>query len=238
MPDGSQDASDVADVATDVRTTCDGAADILLETGVISLTANLQTLPVWLHLFVDLAVDRTSGHFAAIATFARLEERDPALAPAYDHPDGLEADISSTGWAVSFTGCIGNCSNGRCSISSDPFDAEFVVLNSIPVTLADFQIRGTIYDRRATNDPVAMPSGSDPERDFASGTLTTTGGAFGDPPATIDPISSEWRGFGIKGREIPEGLPRVCEELPCASLDAAGGGCRVPASWTMQPACE
>ncbi len=201
--------------------------DIALDTGMLSLTANLQVLPIWLHMYLDFAIDRQTGKFAVFGSFARLEQRDPQLGPNYNHPDGFEPDLTSAGWAVYFTGCMVAQGNGRFFLQSDPFDVNIVVLNTIPVTLTDFQVQGTL-------EPGGAPDG----RDFVSGTLSTSGGSFGDPPNSVDPITTAWDGFGVIEDEIDPGLPRVCEEEPCAEMDAGGADCQKPDPYEPGPVCE
>jgi len=201
--------------------------DMDLETGVLSLTANLQVLPIWLHMYLDFAVDRATGKFVVAGTFARLEQREPQLGPNYNHPDGFEAELGQTGWAVTFTGCLVNQGQGQYFLQSDPFDVSILVLNTIPVTLTDFQVQGTI-----------KPGGANDGRDFVSGTLSTSGGAFGDPPNNVEPITTAWDGYGFRADEVPEGLPRVCEETPCAGMDAGGGDCQIPSPWDPGPVCQ
>lgn len=200
--------------------------EIALETGVMSLTANLQVLPIWLHMYLDFAIDRQTGKFAVFGTFARLEDREPQLAPNYNHPDGFVAELGETGWAVYFTGCMVKQDDGFF-LQSDPFDVNIVVLNTIPVTLTDFQVQGTL-----------APGGATDGRDFASGTLSTSGGSFGDPPNDVDPITTAWDGFGFRAAEVDDGLPRVCEDEPCAEMDEGGGDCQQPEPYVPGAVCE
>lgn len=197
--------------------------DIDLQTGVISLTANLQVLPIWLHLYMDVAIDPDTGTAVVVASFARVGE---GLPTNYNHPDGFEPAIDSTGWTVTFTACLIDRKNGTFFMQSDPFDVNIVVLNTIPVTLEGFQVQGTI-----------APGSEAEGRDFASGTLSTTGGSFGDPPNVVDPITSNWDGFSFLASEIPEGLPRVCADAPCATMDEVGGDCQLPTPWVPGAVC-
>lgn len=199
------------------------AIDISLQTGVVSLTANLQVLPIWLHLYMDIAIDPDTGTAVVVATFARVAE---GLPTNYNHPDGFEAAIDSTGWTVTFTACFIDRKNGTYFMQSDPFDVNIVVLNTIPVTLSGFQVQGTI-----------APGSEAQGRDFASGTISTTGGSFGDPPNVVDPITSNWDGFSFLAEELPEGLPRACDDAPCAAMDAAGGDCQIPTPWAPGAVC-
>lgn len=202
--------------------------DIELETGVLSLTANLQVLPIWLQMMLDFAVDEDTGRFIVFGTFARVASgREPPLPTNYNHPDGLVADLTDVGWAVTFTGCLVEKAPGEYFLQSDPFDVSITVLNIIPVTLTDFQVQGTI-----------KPGGAADGRDFVSGTLSTSGGSFGDPPNSVEPITTAWDGFSLREDEIVVGLPRVCEENPCAELDAAGGDCQVPDAFDPGATCE
>lgn len=202
--------------------------DIDLDSGVISLTANLQVLPIWLQMLLDFAIDEDTGRFRVIGTFARVASgREPPLPTNYNHPDGLVAEITDVGWAVTFTGCLVEQAPGQFFIQSDPFDVSITVLNIIPVTLTGFQVQGTL-----------RPGGAEDGRDFASGTLSTSGGSFGDPPNAVAPITTAWDGFGLRPSEVPDALPRVCEEDPCAELRAAGGDCQVPAGFDPGPVCD
>ncbi|TNF22764.1 MAG: hypothetical protein EP329_28245 [Deltaproteobacteria bacterium] len=197
--------------------------DIELHTGVISLTANLQVLPIWLHLYMDMAIDPDTGLATVVASFAKVRSGLPSN---YNHPDGFELPLDIAGWAVTFNGCIIAQKDGTFFFQSDPFDVNITVLDTIPVTLAGFQVQGTL-------DPRSQVDG----RDFASGTLSTTGGAFGDPPNSVDPITSAWDGFSFTPEEIPEGLPRTCEEDPCAEMDTEGGDCQLTSPWTPGAVC-
>lgn len=201
--------------------------DIELDTGVVSLTANLQVLPIWLQMMLDFAIDKNTGRFTVFGTFARVETRDPPLPTNYNHPDGLFADISDVGWAVTFTGCLVEKAQGEYFLQSDPFDVSITVLNIIPVTLTGFQVQGTL-----------KPGGAEDGRDFVSGTLSTSGGTFGDPPNSVEPITTAWDGFSLKADEIVPGLPRVCEENPCAELEGSGGDCQVPEAFDPGDVCE
>ncbi|HRE89798.1 MAG TPA: hypothetical protein PK095_11740 [Myxococcota bacterium] len=197
--------------------------DIELETGVISLAADLQVLPIWLQMFLDFAVDKDTGRFTVAGTFARV---NPGEATNENDPALMFADISDVGWAVTFTGCLVKQPDGSYFLQSDPFDVSITVLNIIPVTLTGFQVQGTI-----------KPGGAPDGRDFASGTLSTSGGSFGDPPNAVEPITTAWDGFGLTADQIVPGLPRVCEESPCAELDAAGGDCQIPDGFDPGPVC-
>ncbi len=191
--------------------------DIELETGVLSLAADVKVtsrFSAWLQMFLDFAVDKEAGRFLAIATFARVNdgeannEKDPAR---------MRAEISSEGWAVVFSGCLLKQKNGTHFLQSDPFDLRITVVG-IPVTLTGLQVQGTIE-----------PGSDDGSRDFASGTLSAMGGSFGaDEPSPIAPVTTAWEGFSVDESQIASGLPRVCEESPCAELDAASGDCQVP----------
>jgi len=197
--------------------------DIDLQTGVISLTANLQVLPIWLHLYMDMAIDPETGLATVVGSFAKVTE---GLPTNYNHPDGFWLPLDVAGWSVTFDGCLIDRKDGTFFFQSDPFDVNITVLNTIPVTLAGFQVQGTL-----------APGSQVDGRDFASGTLSTTGGSFGDPPNNVDPITSAWDGFSFLADEIPEGLPRTCEADPCAEMDAEGGDCQLPSPWTPGAVC-
>lgn len=201
--------------------------DIELESGVISLTANLQVLPVWLHMYLDMAIDKQTGKVVVVGTFARLKEQEPRLPTNYNHPDGFLAELNESGWAVTFTGCLVAQGDGQFFLQSDPFDVNITVLNVIPVTLTGFQVQGTL-----------KPGGAEDGRDFASGTLSTSGGSFGDPPTNVDPITTAWDGFGFRSDELEAGLPRACEDAPCAEMDAAGGDCQLPDDFDPGAGCR
>jgi len=202
------------------------AIDIDLETGVLSLTANLQVLPIWLHMYLDFAIDRATGKVLVVGTVARLQQRQPQLGPNYNHPDGFQPEAAESAWAVSFTGCLVKQGEGKFFLQSDPFDVSILVLNTIPVTLTAFQVQGTI-----------SPGGATEGRDFVTGLLSTSGGSFGDPPNAVDPITTSWDGYGFRQDELPAGLPRVCAEAPCTDMDATGGDCQLPAPWEPGPVC-
>ena len=197
--------------------------DIALQTGVIAMTANLQVLPTWLHLYLDFAVDPASGAAVVVGNVARL---DAGLPPNYNHPDGFNVDLTATGWAVAFTACLIDQHDGSFYFQSDPFDVNILVLNTIPVTLAGFQVQGTL-----------VPGSQVDGRDFASGTLSTTGGSFGDPPNPVDPITTAWDGFSFLAAELPPGLPRVCADDPCAAYADTGGDCQIPSPWEPGVVC-
>lgn len=196
---------------------------IALQTGVVSLTADLQVLPVWLHLYMDMAIDRTTGVTTVVASFAKVHQ---GLPTNYNHPDGFELPLDIAGWAVTFDGCVTAQPDGTFFFQSEPFDVHIVVLNTIPVVLAGFQVQGTL-------DPGAQDDG----RDFASGTLSTTGGSFGDPPNDVEPITTAWDGFSFTTAELPEGLPLTCVAEPCAAMDAEGGDCQLESPWSPGDVC-
>jgi hypothetical protein len=202
--------------------------DIDFETGVMTLTANLQVLPIWLHMYLDFAIDKATGRVQVFGTYARLK-KDGAeqLPPNYNHPDGFEAELGETGWAVTFTGCFVEQSPGVYFLQSDPFDVGITVLNVIPVTLTAFQVQGTL-----------TLGGGEDGRDKIAGTLSTSGGTFGDPPTNVDPITTAWDGFSVRVSEVDPGLPQVCEEAPCAAMTAGGGDCQLPAGWNPATYCE
>ncbi|PIE20923.1 MAG: hypothetical protein CSA66_00335 [Proteobacteria bacterium] len=194
-----------------------------LQSNVISLTADLQVLPIWLHMFLDLGIDPATGDVLVVATFARVEQ---GLPPNYNHPDGFELALDESTWAVEFSACLIEQGDGTYFLQSDPFDVNIVVLNAIPVTLAGFQVQGTIE-----------PGGGEDGRDAAAGTLSTTGGSFGDPPTQVDPITTAWDGFGFAPEELPEELPRTCAERPCKDLDAVGADCQLDDPWVPGDVC-
>lgn len=212
-----------------------------LQSGVITMTANLLVLPVWLHMYLDMAVDPATGKVVVVGTFAQLDKtRDPALPTNYPYPDGFRPELDENGWAVTFNGCLVDQHDGTFFFQSDPFDVHIVVLNSIPVVLAGFQVQGTIVPGGGTSaDCVDFP-GTCEGHDKGSGTLSTSGGSFGDPPTAVDPITTAWTGFGVTSAELASypGLPRACEDEPCAELDAAGGDCQLPSPWDPGAACE
>ena len=197
--------------------------DIALQSGVISLTAHLQVLPVWLHIYMDIAIDPETGLATVVASVAHIRE---GLATNYNHPDGFELPLDVAGWAVTFTACLIDQKDGTFFLQSDPFDVNINVLSTIPVTLAGFQVQGTLA-------PTHLSDG----RDFASGTLSTTGGSFGDPPNAVDPITTAWDGYGFRPSEVPDGLPRTCAAEPCAAMDAGGGDCQLPTPWSPGAVC-
>ncbi|PKN57827.1 MAG: hypothetical protein CVU56_08945 [Deltaproteobacteria bacterium HGW-Deltaproteobacteria-14] len=197
--------------------------DIALQSGVLSLTANLQVLPIWLHLYMDMAIDPDTGLVTVVGSYARVRE---GLPTNYNHPDGFELPLDVVGWAVTFDGCLIAQKDGSFFFQSDPFDVNITVLSTIPVTLIDFQVQGTI-----------VPGSQVDGRDFASGTLSTTGGSFGDPPNKVDPITSAWDGFSFTAAELPEGLPRNCAADPCAAMDLEGGDCQLPSPWRPGAGC-
>ncbi len=199
--------------------------DIALDSNVLSLSADLsQVVPVWLHMYLDFAVDPATGDTRIVATFAKMVPADP---PNYDRVDRFTADMSPNGWTVTFTARINKKEDGSYFMDSDPFDVDIHVLNGqIPVTLTGFRVQGTIWPGGA--------EGEDLGRDKAEGTLSTTGGSFtiGDEPTPVGPITTPWTGYGFHPEEIPAGIPRTCDSEPCIAMTAAGGDCQIPENWT------
>ncbi|MFO0751604.1 MAG: hypothetical protein U1F43_38955 [Myxococcota bacterium] len=212
-----------------------------LQTGVITMVANLQVLPIWLHMYLDLAVDPHTGKVLVVGTFARVDkDHVPTLPTNYPYPDGHLPELSSTGWAVTFNGCLIDQHDGTFFFQSEPFDVHITVLNTIPVTLSGFQVQGTIVPGGGTTADCADFPGACEGHDKGSGTLSTSGGEFGDPPTTVDPITTAWSGYGVTQAELDEypGLPRACADDPCAEMRANGGDCQLPDPWDPGAACE
>jgi len=222
----AEDAQEEVDaiVPGDVGTTCERPVEAQLATGVVSLTANLEPLPIWLHLYLDLAVDRATGELAGIGTLARLQTRDPAVPPSYDDPEAFEVPLDDTGWAFYFVGCAASTGAGRLLVTSEPVDLRLTALGAVHIVLEGLVIQATITSR--PND-----------REIASGTLTISGGSFGEPPTQIEPINTTWTGYGLRPSEVVAALPRVCEATPCAEVEAAGGTCSLPTPYDPGPPC-
>lgn len=214
--------------------------DIDLESGVLTLVANLQVLPIWLHMMLDVAIDADTGKVVIVGTFARVDkDREPALPTNYPYPDGHLPELSDTGWAVTFTGCLVDQHDGTFFLQSDPFDVNITVLNTIPVTLNGFQVQGTLVPAGGVLADCADFPGVCEGRDKGSGTLSTSGGRFGDPPTEVDPITTAWSGYGFTDLELAAfpGLPRVCAEAPCTVMDENGGDCQLPDPWDPGDVC-
>ncbi len=221
----AEDAQEVdAIVPGDVATSCERPVEAQLGTGVVSLTANLEALPIWLHLYLDLAVDRATGELAGIGTFARLQTRNPAVPPSYDDPEAFELPLDDTGWAFYFVGCATSTEAGRLLVTSEPVDLRLTALGAVHVVLEGLVIQASITSR--PND-----------REIASGTLTISGGSYGEPPNQIEPINTTWTGYGLRPSELVAALPRVCEVTPCAEIEAAGGTCSLPTPYDPGPLC-
>ncbi len=201
--------------------------DVDMTSGVITMAADLQVLPIALFMYFDVAIDPATGKVVIVGTFARLRDGAPAGAQNFN-PEDFEAELGSTGWAVTFTGCVVKQPDGGIFLQSDPFDVNITVLGAIPVTLLDFMVQGTIRER-------ADPNG----RDTASGTLSTSGGSFQitDEPTDVEPITTAWNGLGVFEAELPEGLPRTCAEEPCAAMREGGGDCQLPSPWEPGDVC-
>jgi hypothetical protein len=198
--------------------------DLELASGVLTMAANLQVLPIWLYMYLDLAVDPATGRATVVGTFARLKEGE--LAGNNYAPSAFQAELGPSGWAVTFSGCVVRQPDGGLFFQSEPFDVNILALGAIPITLTDFTVQGTLVE-----------GGGEGGRDGGSGTLSTSGGSFGEPPTPIDPITTAWNGLGLGPDEIPEGLPRVCVADPCAGMDAAGGDCQLPTPWEPGEVC-
>jgi hypothetical protein len=198
--------------------------DLNLASGVMTMAANLQVLPIWLYMYLDLAVDPATGRARVVGTFARL--KDTALTGNNYDPDDFQAELGPTGWAVEFGGCVVKQPDGGFFFQSEPFDVNIMALGAIPITLAGFTVQGTLIE-----------GGGEGGRDGGSGTLSTSGGSFGEPPTPIDPITTAWNGLGLGADEIPAGLPRVCVADPCATMDANGGDCQLSVPWAPGEFC-
>jgi len=201
--------------------------DIDMTTGIITMAADLQVLPIALFMYFDLAIDPATGKVLIVGTFARLKEGARPGSQNFD-PEDFEAELGDTGWAVQFTGCVVKQPDGGVFLQSDPFDVNVTVLGAIPITLNDFMVQGTIRARA-----------NEQGRDTASGTLSTSGGSFkiSDDPTPVDPITTAWNGLGVLPAEIPEGLPRTCDVDPCASMTANGGDCQLESPWAPGDVC-
>lgn len=202
--------------------------DIDMTSGVITMAANLQVLPIMLYMYFDIAIDPETGRALLVGTFARIKQEVAESRKGSYHPDDLEPELGSSAWAVQFTACVVKQPTGGLFIQSDPFDVNITVLGAIPITLSDFMVQGTIVER---NDPDG--------RDVASGTLSTSGGSFalGDEPTPVDPITTAWNGLGVFSDEIQDGMPRTCDSDPCAVMTAAGGDCQLVYPWEPGPVC-
>jgi hypothetical protein len=198
--------------------------DLNLASGVMTLAANLQVLPIWLYLYLDLAVDPATGRARVVGTFARL--KDSALTGNNYAPADFQAELGPTGWAVEFGGCVVKQPGGGFFFQSEPFDVNIMALGAIPITLEGFTVQGTL-----------VAGGGEGGRDGGSGTLSTSGGSFGEPPTSIDPITTAWNGLGLAVDEIPPGLPRTCAADPCATMTANGGDCQLSMPWQPGDVC-
>ncbi|MFT7580580.1 MAG: hypothetical protein ACI9MR_002251, partial [Myxococcota bacterium] len=150
--------------------------DIDLQTATMSLTADLQVLPINLQMYLDMTIQADNGRVLVIGTFARLITDAPANTA---DPADFRLELDPTAWAVVFEGCLVEQAPGEYFFVSEPFDISITVLQSILVTLTDFKVQGTI-----------KPS-ADSGRDTGSGTMSTSGGSFGtkdSEPTEVDPI--------------------------------------------------
>jgi len=210
---------------------CDGAPlDLDLGLGAFSLAASLEQIGlngIYLRMVLDMAVDNGDGTIKVIGTFARLKLGDVTYPANYSQPDGYVAELGETSWVVTFDACALKLNEGQYFLQSDPFDVSITLLNVIPITLTDFRVQGTL---RTFADPAT--------RATVSGTLSTSGGTFGNPPTTVNPITTAWDGAAFIASEIDPGLPQVCKEAPCTVVDAAGGDCQVPVPWDNDKYCE
>lgn len=210
---------------------CDGSpVDLDLGLGAFSLAASLEQIGlngIYLRMVIDMAVDNADGKIKVIGTFARLKQGDVTYPANYSQPDGYVAELGETSWVVTFDACVLKLNEGQYFLQSDPFDVSITLLNVIPITLTDFRVQGTL---RTFTDPS--------KRATVSGTLSTSGGAFGDPPTTVNPITTAWDGAAFIASEIDPGLPQVCDDAPCTTVDAAGGDCQVPTPWENDKYCD
>lgn len=217
------------------------AIDIDLETGAMTLVANLQVLPIWLHMVLDFGIDKTNGKALVVGTFARLKPADPSYPTNFPYPGAHTPELGETGWAVAFQACIVKQTDGTYFLQSEPFDVNITVLNSIPVTLSGFTVQGTLVPGGAKTADCQDVPGACEGRDKGSGTLSTSGGAFGaDPPTPVDPITTAWNGFGFTQAELDgfPGLPRVCAEKPCETMDTNGGDCQLSDPWEPEKVAD
>jgi hypothetical protein len=204
------------------------AIDVDMTTGVITMAANLQVLPIMLYMYFDIAIDPATGRALVVGTFARLRPEVAEERKGSYHPDDFQPELGASAWAVQFTACVARQPDGSVFMQSDPFDVNIVVLGGIPIVLSDFMVQGTIAER------------SDPDgRDFGSGTLSTSGGSFsiGGEPTPVDPITTAWNGLGLFPNEVPEGMPRTCAEDPCAAMNEGGGDCQLVYPWEPGTVC-
>ena len=204
--------------------------DVDMTTGVMTMAANLQVLPIMLYMYFDIAVDPATGRALVVGTFARQkQDPTPEEKDLFEyHPRRLQPELGASAWAVQFTACVARQPDGSIFMQSDPFDVNIVVLGGIPIVLSDFMVQGTIAEK------------SDPDgRDFGSGTLSTSGGSFtiAGEPTEVAPITTAWNGLGLFTDEIPEGMPRTCAEDPCAAMNAGGGDCQLVYPWEPGPVC-
>lgn len=208
---------------------CDGSpVDLDLGLGVYSLAASLEQIGlngIYLRMVLDIAVDNDDGLVKVIGTFARLKVGGETYPANYSFPDGYEAVLDDTSWVVTFDACAKKVDDGQYFLQSDPFDVSITLLNVIPITLTDFRVQGTLR------------TAAEGERATLSGTLSTSGGTFGVDPTTVNPITTAWDGAAFLASEIAVGLPQVCSDEPCTTVDAAGGDCQVPSPWDNDKYC-
>lgn len=213
-------------------------SDLVLQTGVFALSAQLPTelLGIWLHIWLDVVIDPATGTFVGIGSYAKIDIDGEAVANE-TRPQYHVLPLDNTAWAVTFDGFVQKqtCLGGYL-IQSNPFDMQINVLGSIPLTLNDFTLSGTLFpDGEETENGCTRYDG----RDVICGSITASSGSY-EIVGNVTNINEQNIAFvahGASEEEIPEGMPRNCMDDPCAAMTAAGGDCQLPIPWAQPAGC-
>ncbi len=140
----------------------------------------------------------------------------------------LKPDLSERGFAVAFTGLVSELGDSFF-LQSDAKDFAVTIENLVSVVLADFQLSATIVPR-----PM-----SGAEQDLFSGTMVTSNAVLitDANEQEYGGLTRSWDGEGLDAEAIPEGIPRVCSNDPCATMGPAGGDCQM-ADWSRPAFCD
>lgn len=201
------------------------AVEAPLETGVFAMYVDLSesVAGVYLRMFLDVGVDPATGETWIAGTVAGKVDGRPNTT---QEPADFYAKLNPEGWTVFMSGTLTETAGGKLFLQTDPQDLDVLILGVIPLEMTDLQLDGTL----TLGDGAGL-------RDSFEGTMTASGVLLDGELLPSGALVAPWFAAGLHAGELPEGLPRLCDEDPCAALTAGGGDCQLPAPWTPGPVC-
>jgi hypothetical protein len=183
---------------------------------------------VFLRLFVDMAVDESTGKSWFLATVAQLDP-DSGAPPNSHDSTAFELYEDERGWAIVLEGNISHAPDGGYFVQTNPTTVTVLVHGFLWVQLQDFRFEATV-----------SPGAGEAGRDSGEGLLSTSRILLNDPddPDDLGEGTAALMIDGVFPDEIATALPQLCEENPCAEMKALGGDCQLADPWKPVPPCQ